>query len=56
MNLNPLQMQVLTHFRSKIEEQNAKISKAKVELTKVQQELPPLVQKIHENELTRNVT
>ena len=55
MNLNPLQMQVLNHFRSKIEEQNSKMSKAKVELTKVQQELPPLVQKIHENELTRNV-
>ena len=53
--LNPMQVQILQHFRGKIEEQSGRMKTAKEELIKIQQELPSLVQKIHENEITKGV-
>ena len=55
MSMNPLQMQIVNHFRPKIEEHTTTLNKCKADIMKSQGDIPSLVQKIHENELTKNV-
>ena len=55
MNPNPMQAQVIQHFRSKIEEQSTRQKAIRDEMLKVNQELPTIIQRIHENQLTKDV-
>ena len=53
MNINPLQMQIMTHFKSKIEEQTKILESSNLLINKVRKELPNLMQKVKESELTK---
>lgn len=53
MKLNPLQMQICTHFKSKIEEQTKVLENSNIIINKVRKELPNLMQKVKESELTK---
>lgn len=52
--LNPMQLQIYQHFKSKIEEQNSTLSQNNLELQKLQKDLVGAIQKIQESELTRS--
>ena len=51
--LNPMQMQILSHFRGKIEEQQKVLQENNINIQTSQKELPNLIQKVHESELTK---
>ena len=51
--LNPMQMQILAHFKGKIEEQQKILQENNINIQTSQKEVPNLIQKIHESELTK---
>ena len=52
--LNPMQLQIYQHFKSKIEEQNSVLSQNNMELQKLQKDMVSIIQKIQESDLTKS--
>lgn len=55
VQLNPFQMQIYQHFNQKLEEQKKIMQQCDLDFNKVRGELPQLVQKIQESDITKGV-
>jgi len=51
--LNPVQLQIYQHFKSKVEEQNTVLTQNNLELQKIQKDIVGVIQKVQESELTK---
>lgn len=52
MKMNALQMQIFSHFRDRMVDEQKKVEKAQAEAQQLKEEYPGLMQKVMENELT----